>query len=74
MNKWFELDHILKVITPLVEKDEPYWGYEEKLNITKEIYKLNNYLLTDDEIIIETYFLITHGKNNQESNTEETQH
>ncbi len=62
-DKWFELDYILKIISPLVKNDEPYWGYEEKINVTKEIYKLHNYLLQDDETIIETYFLI-HGKNN----------
>ena len=63
-NVWFDLDKILKVVTPLIEKNEPYWGYEEKIDVVKKIYETHNYLLQNDEIIAETYFLITNGKNN----------
>lgn len=68
----FDLDHILKVITPIIDKFDSYWGYEEKIDMSKKIYRTHNYLLPDDETIIETLYLFFDGTNSKESNTEKT--
>ena len=72
-NTFFDLDHILKVINTFLEEVEPYWGYEEKVDLSKKVYQFHNYLLEDDETIIETAKLLLNGTNNTESNSEEVE-
>jgi hypothetical protein len=69
---FFDLDHILKVLNTFFDNVEPYWGYEERVVFVKKVYKFNNYLLEDDETIIETAKLLLHGENSSESSTKKT--
>lgn len=46
-----KVDHILKVIYPIITKNHPYYGYEERLFFAEKILESNMYLDKDEDII-----------------------